>query len=403
MATLEEVIRQRLAEATTQVEEAKKLAVIKDVAPEEVGKTDEIELNPKKKSLCKEDLDEMTQEEFDSIDEEQLDELSKTTLGNYIKKAEKSVVKSNLKSLKHDDKADDLYNRATNVPGAATTDKGAQKYSDLMHRSYDETDKGAKSYDDAIKRRKNIDKASNKLGEDTVSSQVSALLEAEGLSEDFKVQAVTIFEAAVTDRVLQIEEELKQEFDSQLAEAKAELDNDIDGFLSEAIQQWKQDNEVAIKSNFKSQLAESFMDGMKALIAEHNIEVPEDKEDALEVALGEVDKLNESILAKEAEMLSLQEKVNEMKAEQILESFKEKMTQTEFDRFVQLTESVQFKDEAQYEKQLTVVLENFGSKQKVTKVADPIVEVVSEAVHKIVTESNSDMDVYTKYLKTKQL
>ena len=174
--------------------------------------------------------------------------------------------------------------------------------------------------------------------ESTSSSQVAALLEAEGLSEDFKLQAVTIFEAAVTDRVLQIEEGLKAEFDSQLAIAKAELDTDIDGFLSEAIQQWKAENEVAIRANFKSQVAESFIDGMKALIAEHNIEVPEDKENALEVALSEVDKLNESIVTHGELTKGLQDQINEMKCEKILGSFKEKMTQTEFDRFAQLVE-----------------------------------------------------------------
>lgn len=213
--------------------------------------------------------------------------------------------------------------------------------------------------------------------EDTVSTQVSALLEAEGLSEEFKTQAVTIFEAAVTDRVLQIEEGLKTKFDQELAEAKADLDNDIDGFLNEAIQQWMEANKVAIESNFKSQLAESFMDDMQALMGKHNIELPEGKENALEVALGEVDSLTESVVTKETEKLSLVEQINVMKAEKILESFRGKMAQTEFDRFVQLTESVKFADETQYEKQLTIVLENFGKTKVETKVeAEEITEAV---------------------------
>jgi heme-degrading monooxygenase HmoA len=336
----------------------------------------------------------MSEEEIHAIDEEQLDELSKATLGNYIKTSAHVGKGLALKS-------NDIQHNLQKIRDLELTVDNSNDLSDVRNATYR---KLSKIDDKAWNREKGINRAVKKLTkEDTVSSQVASLLEAEGLSDEFKVQAVTIFEAAVTDRVLTIEEELKEEFETQLSEAKAELDNDIDGFLSEAIHQWKQENEVAIKSNFKTQLAESFMDGLMSLIKEHNIELPEGSEDALEVALGEVDKLTEEVSAKVAEMSSLQEQVNALKGEKILESFKSKMTTTEFDRFAQLTESVAFKDEAQYEKQLTVVLENFGKRTVTQHVTpEPVVEVVTEAVHKIVTESrDSSMDVYTKYLTKK--
>ena len=308
--TLEEVIKQRLAEAN-RIEESKKTVVVKADA-DEVGKTDEVDTKPKLKK-------ELTKEETTPI-----------------------VVTDVV------------------VPPIVEVKK-------------------------------------------TVSEQVSALLETEGLSEEFKQEAVTIFEAAIADKVMLIEAQLKQEFDSQLAEAKAELDNDIDGFLSEAVQQWRQDNEVAIKATFKSQVAESFIDGMRALIAEHNVEIPEDKEDALEVAIAEVDKLNESIVAHDAAMQELQEQVNSLKAEKILESFKEKMTQTEFDRFSQLTESVKFKDESQYEKQLNVVLENFGAKVPVVFAENIIPKSNQETTKVVLTESNSDMNVYANFISKQRI
>lgn len=230
-----------------------------------------------------------------------------------------------------------------------------------------------------------------------VSAQVATLLEAEGLSEEFKEQAVTIFEAAVTDRVLQIEEGLQEKFEEQLAEAKADLDSDIDGFLNEAIQQWMQENVVAIESNFKLQLAESFMDGMQALMGKHNIELAEGKEDALDVALGEVDSLTEAVATKETEKLALVEQINVMKAEKILESFKEEMAHTEFDRFVQLTESVKFVDEVQYAKQLTVVLENFGKQKQEPKVGAPITEEVVTPVASV-----STVDRYASFISNKR-
>lgn len=237
-----------------------------------------------------------------------------------------------------------------------------------------------------------------------VSSQVTALLEAEGLSEEFKLQAVTIFEAAVTDRVIQIQEELEAEYNEKLDEAQAELETNIDGFLNEAVQEWADNNQVAIESNFKTRLAESFMDGLQSLLAEHNIDLPEESEDALEIALDEVNKLEEQVSSVDEVIAEMQEEINALKAEKILESFSEKMTSTEFDRFVQLTESVKFKDETQYAKQLSIVLENFG---KITankeEQEEQIMEQVDEvpSAQPIVTETFSAVNRYAQYLTKK--
>jgi hypothetical protein len=347
--TLEERIKQMLEEST------------KQVTPEVVAE----EIVEETTSLTEEELDEMTQEEFDAIDEEQLDELSKKTLKSYIKKADRQN-----SNMDVDDQA------------------GFNKY---------------------MKRSDNIDRAEEKLNPKRktesaeVSSQVAALLEAEGLSEEFKMQAVTIFEAAVTDRVLQIQEEMEAEYNEKLDEAKAELETNIDGFLNEAVQEWADNNEVAIESNFKMRLAESFMDGLQSLLAEHNIDLPDESEDALEIALDEVNKLEEQVSSTDEVIAELQEQIDTLKAEKILESFKEKMTGTEFDRFVQLTESVKFKDETQYAKQLSIVLENFGkiAAKKVEQTEQIVEEVAAPVAQPIVTESFSSVNRYAQYLAKK--
>ena len=248
-------------------------------------------------------------------------------------------------------------------------------------------------------------KKTKSIKEDSqVSSQVTALLEAEGLSEEFKLQAVTIFEAAVTDRVIQIQEELEAEYEEKLDEAKTELETNIDGFLNEAVQEWADNNQVAIESNFKTRLAESFMDGLQSLLAEHNIDLPEESEDALEIALDEVNKLEEQVSSVDEVIADMQEEINALKAEKILESFSEKMTSTEFDRFVQLTESVKFKDETQYAKQLSIVLENFGKinanmEKQEEQIFEQVVEVPS--AQPIVTETFSAVNRYAQYLTKK--
>lgn len=344
--TLEERIKQMLAESAAKREETETVVV--------EATESEVELV----SLTEADLDAMTQEEIESIDEEQLDELSKATLQSYVssKKAGGPLPADNAE-------------RKTRLTGLK---KAHTKISNLKEGS-------------------------------EVSSQVAALLEAEGLSEDFKLQAVTIFEAAVTDRVLQLTEELEAQYEEKLNEAKAEIENNIDGFLNESVQKWATDNEVAIQNNFKTRIAESFMDGLQALLAEHNIDLPAESEDALDIALDQVNTLEESVEAARAETQALQEQVNVMKATQILESFKAKMTSTEFDRFEQLTESVSYVNDTQYEKQLSIVMENFGKVPAKVEKQEVIIEEVTTLPQAttIVTEGNSAVNRYAAYMQGK--
>lgn len=357
--TLEERIKQMLAESAAKREETETV----------VAEATEVELL----SLTEADLDEMTQEEIESIDEAQLDELSKATLGSYIKK---STVEVGAKKF-----------------AAGHADAGGNDKSAGIHTTK------ARSRIAGVKTA--VDKMTKEGSE--VSSQVAALLEAEGLSEDFKLQAVTIFEAAVTDRVLQLTEELEAQYEEKLNEAKAEIENNIDGFLNESVQKWATDNEVAIQNNFKTRIAESFMDGLQALLAEHNIDLPAESEDALDIALDQVNTLEESVEAARAETQSLQEQVNVMKAAQILESFKAKMTQTEFDRFEQLTESVSYVNDTQYTKQLSIVMENFGKVPAKVEKQEVIVEEVTTLPQAttIVTEGNSAVNRYAAYMQGK--
>lgn len=364
--TLEERIKQMLAESAAKREETETVVA------------EEIETEVKLLSLSEEELDKMTQEEIESIDEDRLDELSKATLGSYIKRA---TFKAGTADFKHGE----LY-------GKGKKDKETRDAKSDLAATVD-------------KRTTGIHKAVNKLTKEgtEVSSQVAALLEAEGLSEDFKLQAVTIFEAAVTDRVMQLTEELEAQYEEKLNEAKAEIENNIDGFLNESVQKWATDNEVAIQNNFKTRIAESFMDGIQALLSEHNIDLPAESEDALDIALDQVNTLEESVEAAKAETQALQEQVNVMKASQILESFKAKMTSTEFDRFERLTESVSYVNDTQYTKQLSIVMENFGKVPARVEKQEVIIEEVTTLPQAttIVTEGNSAVNRYAAYMQGK--
>lgn len=233
----------------------------------------------------------------------------------------------------------------------------------------------------------------------SISEQIEKILATEGLSDEFKTEAVTIFEAAVADKVSQITEQLNEEYSAKFEEEKLEINKNIDGYLTEAVQTWIAQNEVAIKQNFRQQVAESFMDGLASLLREHNVVIDEESEDALEIAMNEVDGLEESLSAKEQEIASLQEEIGKLKAGKILESFKSKMAATEGDRFAQLVEGIQFKDEAQYEKQLGIVLENFSLGKKTDQQTTQMIQETTQVPVEF-REVSENVASYAAFLKS---
>ena len=86
------------------------------------------------------------------------------------------------------------------------------------------------------------------------------------ISEDFKAKAATIFEARVFDRVAQIQEQMESEYAGMLAEAveeiKAELTEKVDDYLNYVVEQWMDDNEIAIESGLRSEITEDYIAGL---------------------------------------------------------------------------------------------------------------------------------------------
>ena len=127
-----------------------------------------------------------------------------------------------------------------------------------------------------------------------IEADVQALLEGEELSEEFEEKARTIFEAAVKTKVAEMQESLHETYQNALVEEvvaiREELSERLDSYLEYVADEWFQENALAVEAGLKSEITESFLNGMKGLFEEHYVTIPEDKYDVLESM---VDKLNE--------------------------------------------------------------------------------------------------------------
>jgi len=215
------------------------------------------------------------------------------------------------------------------------------------------------------------------------------------LSEEFKEKATSIFEAAVIARVNHEVEKLNAALDEQFAEDVAEFQQQIvekvDSYLNYVVENWMKENEVAIESGLRTEIAEDFIHGLQVLFKEHYIEVPEEKYDVLGDMQAQTDELSGKLNDAISENVKLKQQVVEMKRLAVIEEMSKDLADTEVAKLGKLLEGVAFEDEVTYAEKVSVIKENFFTKKaSAAPVAtqQPLVEDVSHAEPTMVDDSS---------------
>ncbi len=140
------------------------------------------------------------------------------------------------------------------------------------------------------------------VAEYDIEEDVNALLGGEELSEEFKEKAKTIFEAAINSKIAGIKEELEAQYQEKLAEeieaAKESLAERVDSYLEYVADEWFEENALAVETGLKTEMTESFLEGMKGLFEEHYVSIPEDKYDVLESMVEKLDDMEPNSMSK---------------------------------------------------------------------------------------------------------
>ena len=233
-----------------------------------------------------------------------------------------------------------------------------------------------------------------------VEEDVNALLGGEELSEEFKEKAKTIFEAAINAKVAEIKEGLEAQYEEKLSEeieaAKESLAERVDSYLEYVADEWFEENALAVEAGLKTEMTESFLEGMKGLFEEHYVSIPEEKYDVLESMVEKLDdmetKLNEQI----ERNISLNKRLAESVADGILDQVSEGLAQTQKEKLASLSESVEFESETEYREKLETLKESYFSSKPQSSSAKS--ETLSEGVDHSGTESYSDS--MSAYLRT---
>jgi hypothetical protein len=221
----------------------------------------------------------------------------------------------------------------------------------------------------------------------SMAEDVDALFNGESLSEEFRTKATTIFEAAVNSRVDAILEDMMTENDAVLAEAVEELKNQmstqVDEYLNYVVEQWVEDNQVAIEAGLRAELVDDFIGGLKNLFAEHYIEIPDEKVDVAQELANRVAELEESTVKTTEEVseiiASLTEQLNAAKKNEAIRKICEGLTEVQIEKMKSLAEGVEFTTEGEFDNKLATIRENyFPSKTNVKSEVKALQETAVE-------------------------
>jgi len=242
-----------------------------------------------------------------------------------------------------------------------------------------------------------------------VKDDVEALVQGEdGLTEEFKEKASTIFQAAVQAKVLEevnkkadeIETQLKEDQDKSSEGFKKEMTEKVDGYLTYVVEEWMKENELAIEKGIRSELVEDFMSGLKTLFAEHYIDIPEEKVDMVDDLFTKVEDLETSLDEEINRGVELQKELAQFKKDDAISEVTKDLADTETEKISKLAEGIEYENQEQYIEKLNVLKESYFPKSDaVTSEITETDETIEVPDEKTEVKLHEDMEHYTSAIK----
>lgn len=235
-------------------------------------------------------------------------------------------------------------------------------------------------------------KAGKSMGE-----AVDEIFSGEDLSEDFKERAAVLFETVVLEKVNVEVERLEEEFSSKLDEqaelATEDLTKKVDAYLDYVAEQWMEENTLAVESGIRSDIAESFISGLKELFSEHRIDVPDEQVDLVAEMAEKIEALEASLNEQIDTNIEVSKELDEAKKSDVFDTLSEGLAYTQAEKLRSLTEGLEYVDLDDYSRKVEIIKENYFGKSAIVEETDELDPVNEESDTKYV---DPQMALYAK-------
>ena len=227
--------------------------------------------------------------------------------------------------------------------------------------------------------------------------ELNALVESEAtLSDEFKEKASIIFDVAVKSKISEEIETLEENYRSELDEAmetqKSEMVEKVDSYLNYVVEQWMEDNKVAIQTGLRTEIAENFMNNLKDVFKESYIEVPEAKVDLVDDLAAQVEELEEKLNKQTEQAIQTSEELENLKRDAIIREAAADLAETQVEKLKKHAEAIDFNDEQDFADKVKTVKETYFKSESNDKMVVEVDETDEDGVVEATT------DVMNSYL-----
>ena len=222
------------------------------------------------------------------------------------------------------------------------------------------------------------------------------------LSEGFRAKAGLIFEAALNSKlqeeVARIEESYEERLAEEIDSTKAELVEKVDGYLNYVVENWMEENKLAIQNGLRAEIAEGFMSKLKDLFEESYVQVPDEKVDLVDDLAEQVEALEAKLNEQTSDLIEMTSELELFKRYEVIREHARGLAETEVEKLASLAEELDFVSEEAFSAKVKTIKESyFTKKTTATAIAEELEESFDDEV-----EVSGSMSAYVNAIKKSQ-
>ena len=223
------------------------------------------------------------------------------------------------------------------------------------------------------------------------------------LSEGFKGKAQIIFEAAIKSKMSSEIDRLEESYGEKLAEEtstiREDLTSKINDYLTYVVENWMEDNKLAVEQGIRTEIAENFMSALQTTFKEHYIEVPAGKEDMFDEIVNKADDLEEQLSEAIDKSIELKKANVELERAAKFTDISEGLTINDTEKLRDLTKDIDFDSVEQFAEKVSTIKEAYFKEAKLEVMTDSVEDIIDETEE---VEISVSMQRYVNAMKQSQ-